>query len=51
MKPEFMSFSVRGVAREKLCQYFLPAVRRYSIVFHYCGLDSVPAKPIISSCA
>jgi len=45
---DFMDvFQVRGVAREKLGQYFLPIVRHDSIVFHYCGLDGVARETVI----
>jgi glycogen debranching enzyme len=45
---DFMDvFQVRGVAREKLGQYFLPVVRGDSIVFHYCGRDGVVRETII----
>jgi glycogen debranching enzyme len=45
---DFMDvFQVRGVAREKLGQYFLPVVRHDSIVFHYCGRDGVARETII----
>lgn len=45
---DFMDvFQVRGVARQKLGQYFLPIVRHDSIVFHYCGLDGVARETII----
>ena len=45
---DFMDvFQVRGVAREKLGQYFLPIVRHDSIIFHYCGRDGVARETII----
>lgn len=45
---DFMDvFQVRGVAREKLGQYYLPIVRHDSIVFHYCGRDGVARETII----
>jgi glycogen debranching enzyme len=45
---DFMDvFQVRGVAREKLGQYYLPIVRHDSIVFHYCGRDGVGRETII----
>jgi glycogen debranching enzyme len=45
---DFMDvFQVRGVAREKLGQYFLPIVRGDSIVFHYCGRDGVARETVI----
>src|SRR6478752_8715864 len=45
---DFMDvFQVRGVAREKLGQYFLPIVRKDSITFHYCGLDRVARETVI----
>jgi glycogen debranching enzyme len=45
---DFMDvFQVRGVAREKLGQYYLPIVRHDSIVFHYCGRDGVARETVI----
>ncbi len=45
---DFMDvFQVRGVAREKLGQYYLPVVRHDSIVFHYRGRDGVVRETII----
>ncbi|MBZ5490619.1 MAG: hypothetical protein LAO76_06780 [Acidobacteriia bacterium] len=45
---DFMDvFQVRGVAREKLGQYYLPIVRHDSIVFHYCGRDGVVRETVI----
>ena len=45
---DFMDvFQVRGVARQKLGQYFLPIVRKDSIVFHYCGRDGVARETVI----
>ena len=45
---DFMDvFQVRGVAREKLGQYYLPSVRGDSIVFHYCGRDGVARETVI----
>ena len=45
---DFMDvFQVRGVARQKLGQYFLPIVRNDSIVFHYCGRDGVARETVI----
>ncbi|HET9165369.1 MAG TPA: glycogen debranching N-terminal domain-containing protein [Candidatus Angelobacter sp.] len=45
---DFMDvFQVRGVARQKLGQYFLPIVRKDSIVFHYCGRDGIARETII----
>jgi len=45
---DFMDvFQVRGVAREKLGQYYLPSVRGDSIVFHYCGRDGIARETVI----
>jgi glycogen debranching enzyme len=45
---DFMDvFQVRGVARQKLGQYFLPIVRNDSIVFHYCGRDGIARETVI----
>src|SRR5262252_10101774 len=45
---DFMDvFQVRGVARERLGQYFQPIVHRGSIVFHYSGLDGLSRDTLI----
>ena len=45
---DFMDvFQVRGVAREKLGQYYLPSVRGDSIVFHYRGRDGIARETVI----
>src|SRR6476660_2629016 len=45
---DFMDvFQVRGVARKKLGQYYLPTVRHDSIMFHYGGRDGIARETII----